>query len=145
MEWALTLPLMEKQHLSFNPPLRISVKSCQDPAYGLFLSDPVPLCTQYLRFDSLLRNSLEKIVGTPLNEKQWLNMCLPVSFGGFRLRHSTDQAPNSYISLVSFSLPLIEEVTKCPCQIILAAPLSIFNLKCHENFIEESVVTYTKK
>ena len=46
---------------------------------------------------------------------------------------------------MSFSLALIKEVPKNPSQIKLSAPLAMFNLKTTENFVEESIVSYSQK
>ena len=137
------LPLLEDSHFSF-----VLLRSCfslPKLSYMTRTSSPAPLSSQFLRFDSLLRSAFETIVGCPLTELQWLNACLPASMGGVGIRRSFDLAPASFLASVSFSLPLVEEVTKHPSRISISDPLAIFNLKCGEDFVEEAIVSYTQK
>ena len=50
--------------------------------YSLRTTDPSPLQGLWQEFDWMTRESLNRILGTPLNNIQWLQAQLPVSLGG---------------------------------------------------------------
>ena len=57
---------------------------------------------QLQAFDSLIRGSLSRILGSTLTDTQWAQASLPVTMGGLRLRSAVDHAAVAHaVSLLS--------------------------------------------
>ncbi len=54
-------------------------------------------------FDSVIRKSLESIVGSPITDWSWLKASLPSNRGGLNLRSAATHAPAAFISSASSS------------------------------------------
>jgi len=61
-------------------------------------------------FDSLVREALIKILGAPLEDKQWLQARLAVGRGGLGIRGSEDHAGAAFASSFLSSQPLVKEL-----------------------------------
>ena len=61
-------------------------------------------------FDTNIRESMNRILGTPLNDVQWKQAQLPVSLGGLGLRSAVDHAPAAYSCSVIASQDLKEVI-----------------------------------
>ena len=70
--------------------------------FTLRTTGPMDHLTLWESFDIITRESMSRILGTPLNENQWKQSQLPVSKGGLGLRSASDHAPAAYTtSLIS--------------------------------------------
>ena len=61
-------------------------------------------------FDTLIRESLETIVGGPILEWSWLKGSLPSSRGGISLRSASLHAPAAYVASSLFSETLVSDM-----------------------------------
>ena len=61
-------------------------------------------------FDFLVREALIKILGAPLEDKQWLQARLAVGRGGLGIRGSEDHAGAAFASSFLSSQPLVKEL-----------------------------------
>ena len=61
---------------------------------------------QLKEFDSITREGLTRILGTPLSDRTWQQAKLPVSMGGMGLRAAEDHAPAAHAASVLASQPL---------------------------------------
>ena len=73
-------------------------------------------------FDTITRESMSRILGTPLNQTQWRQSQLPVSMGGLGLRAAFDHAPAAYTTSLISSQDLKESILnlaagECPLSI----------------------------
>ena len=58
-------------------------------------------------FDIGLRNSLETIIHSSLNDPSWLQATLPISLGGLGLRLASTSAPAAYIGSLNSTNVLV--------------------------------------
>ena len=61
------------------------------------------------KFDTSVRKSLERLLGVPLLDKQWMQATLPVSMGGMGLRSAEKHAPCAYTASLSASADIRSE------------------------------------
>ena len=60
--------------------------------------------------NAVIRENLIKILGTPLDDKQWLQVKLPVCQGGLGIRGAEDHAGVAYSSSYTSSKPLVRKL-----------------------------------
>ena len=102
------LPLMQDAHCEY-----VLLRSCLSipkVMFSLRTTDPLHHQPLWQRFDSIIRESLTRIIGVPLNDCQWLQAQLPVSKGGLGMRAAWDHAPAAYVTSVIFSQELKEGI-----------------------------------
>ena len=64
--------------------------------FTLRTTDPTNHYELWERYDNITRESISRILGTPLSDTEWRQATLPVSQGGLGLRASCDHAPAAY-------------------------------------------------
>ena len=64
----------------------------------------------------MTREATGRIVGVPLNEKQWLQSNLPVSMGGLGLRAAQDHALAAFASSYLASQPIFRSLLQTPVE-----------------------------
>ena len=110
------LPNIKKPHLEF-----VLLRSCLSLPKFMFLLRTVPT-TRFPdllnSFDECIREALIASLGTPLEDKQWLQTKLPISQGGLGIRSAADHAGVAYScsffssqNLMKQLLQLDDEVT----------------------------------
>ena len=62
------------------------------------------------RFDTAVRQCLERELGVSLEDNQWVQATLPVPLGGLELRSVVVHSPEAYIASLGASADIIEEV-----------------------------------
>ena len=119
------LPLIQDPHTEY-----VLLRSCLSIPKIMFIlrtTDPVQHQNLLQQFDSILRESLTRIIGVPVSDSQWQQAQLPVSMGGIGLRSAWDHAPAAFaISLLS-AQDLKEKILNLPdthdCPVNLTPPL----------------------
>ena len=107
-ELTARLPLMQDAHTEY-----VLLRSCLSipkVMFSLRTTDPTHHQILWQRFDSIIRESLIRIIGVPVNDTQWLQAQLPVSKGGLGLRAAWDHAPAAYSTSVLSSQELKERI-----------------------------------
>ena len=79
-------------------------------SYTMRTVDPQPHKDLMQRFDNAVRSGIERILGKPLNGKQWTQASLPFSLGGLGLRSAVSHSPGAYISSLTDSSSIAEDV-----------------------------------
>ena len=107
-EVAALLPNIKKPHLEF-----VLLRSCIAIPKIMFTlrttrASDFPDLLQ--SFDSVIREALIKILGTPLENKQWLQAKLAVGRGGLGIRGAEDHAGAAFASSFLSSQPLVKEL-----------------------------------
>jgi hypothetical protein len=95
------LPNIKDPHSEF-----VLLRSCFSLPKIVFLlrsTDPTHHQDLWAVFDSLIRDSLNQILGSSINEQQWTQAQLPVAMGGLGLRGAVDHSAGAYISSVHAS------------------------------------------
>ena len=102
------LPNLQKPHLEF-----VLLRSCIAIPKIMFTLRTVPT-TQFPEllkdFDAVIRETLIQILGTPLDEKQWLQVKLPICQGGLGIRGAEDHAGVAYSSSYASSKLLVRKL-----------------------------------
>ena len=102
------LPNLQKPHLEF-----VLLRSCIAIPEIMFTLRTVPT-TQFPEllkdFDAVIRETLIQILGTPLDEKQWLQVKLPICQGGLGIRGAEDHAGVAYSSSYTSSKLLVRKL-----------------------------------
>ena len=106
------LPLIQDAHTEFS--LLRSCLSIPKVMYTLRTTDPSTLQCLWREFDSMTRESLDRILGVPLNSTQWLQAQLPVSLGGVGLKSAEDHSSAAYVSSKVASRDLMAQILKQP-------------------------------
>ena len=89
----------------------VLLSSCFSLPKTVFLlrsTDPTHHQDLWADFDSLIRDSLNHILGSSINDQQWAQAQLPVAMGGLGLRGAADHSAGAYISSVHASESLKE-------------------------------------
>ena len=97
------LPSLNDSHVEF-----ALLRSCLGmPKFSFCLRTckPRELAPSYESFDGLLRDSLNSLLGTQVDESQWMQASLPVSMGGLGLRNALPHAAGAYLVSLARSLP----------------------------------------
>ena len=106
--------LMDKLSLLEDPHTEYAMlKSCFALPKLSFLMrtvDPRQHQGTLVKFDTAVRQSLERLLGVPLLDHQWLQATLPVSKGGLGLRSAEKHSPCAYTASLSASADIMEEV-----------------------------------
>ena len=98
------LPQLEDPHTEY-----VLLRSCLSlPKLSFLLRavDTTQLKDQLKEFDSITREGLTRILGTPLSDRPWQQAKLPVSMGGMGLRAAEDHAPAAHAASVLALQPL---------------------------------------
>ena len=61
-------------------------------------------------FDSMTREALSKILGTPVSDVQWEQAKLSSDMGGLGLRSTVDHAPSAYATSLISAQPLVKSI-----------------------------------
>ena len=72
--------------------------------------DPRPHQELMKRFDNAVRNSMERMIGGPIDDEKWTQASLPVSMGGLGLRNAESNSLGAFVSSLCESSPIIEEI-----------------------------------
>ena len=94
-EATVKLPTLNDSHVEFillrsclaMPKINFSLRTCK----------PTDVASSYEAFDGLLRDSLNALLGTQVDDFQWMQASSPVSMGGLGLRNALPQAAGSYL------------------------------------------------
>ena len=79
------------------------------------------------RFDDIIFNALESIVGSPLSHQARCQASLPVSLGGLGLRSASDHATAAFLSSVLQSKPTVDRIlVNAPHLSTIDTPLALF-------------------
>ena len=101
---------------------------------------------QLQEFDSLTREALTRILGSPLEEIHWQQAKLPVSLGGLGLRAAEDHAAAAFCSSFLTSQPLVQQLLSTPEPAPLApVDLAAVSIKVGEEVDNESLQGLTQK
>ena len=119
-ELTTRLPLMQDAHSEF-----VLLRSCLSIPKIMFTlrtTDPYPHQSQWKNFDSIVRETLTRILGSPVDDCQWNQSQMPVSKSGLGLRAALDHAPAAYISSILSSQDLKQQILnmteeECPATI----------------------------
>ena len=106
------LPLIQDPHLEF-----VLLRSCLSlpkVMYTLRTVDPTSMQLLWQEFDSVTREALCRILGSPLTDLQWQQAKLPVSMGGMGLRAAEDHSAAAYCTSFLLSQPLIRDLLHLP-------------------------------
>ena len=83
-------------------------------SYAIRTVNPVHHEASMERFDSSVRESLERILGGPISDAKWKQASLPVSQGGLGLRSALSHSAAAFISSFSDSQSIIEDIIGQP-------------------------------
>ena len=100
------LPLIKDPHSEF-----VLLRSCFSLPKIVFLmrsTDPTQHQDLWATFDDMIRDTLNQILGSSINDKQWGQAQLPVAMGGLGLRGAVDHSAGAYVSSVNASESLKE-------------------------------------
>ena len=100
------LPLIQDPHSEFS--LLRSCFSLPKTMYLLRTIDPTHHLELWKLFDNQIRDTLNNILGSAVNNSQWSQAQLPVAMGGLGLRSAEDHSAGAYITSVLSSEPLKE-------------------------------------
>ena len=78
--------------------------------YMLRTVDPTNQQMEWKEFDSITREALTRILGSPVDDIQWFQAKLPVSMGGLGLRAAEDHGPGAYVTSFLSSQPLRQDI-----------------------------------
>ena len=95
------LPNLNDSHVKFTllwsclgmPKFNFCLRTCK----------PGEHAPSYEAFDGLLRDSLNSLLGTQVDDSQWLQASLPVSMGGLGLRNAVPHASGAYLVSLAHS------------------------------------------
>ena len=102
------LPTLNDSHVEF-----VLLRSCLSlPKFNFCLRtcNPRDAAPSYEAFDGLLRDSLNSLLGTQVNHRQWIQASLPVSMGGIGIRNASPHAAGAYLVSLAHSLPLMQTI-----------------------------------
>ncbi len=85
-------------------------------SYTLRTCPPSHISNATDEFDSVIRSSLEAILGGPIPLWSWQKASLPSNRGGLNLRSASLHAPAAFISSASTSQSLVDLTTRQACQ-----------------------------
>ena len=100
------LPNIKDPHSEF-----VLLRSCFSLPKVVFLArstDPTHHQDLWAGFDDLIRDTLNHILGSAINNQQWAQAQLPVAMGGLGLRGAVDHSAGAYVSSVYASESLKE-------------------------------------
>ena len=104
-----SLPGLKNPHAEF-----VLLRSCFSlPKVGYLMrvcSPSLPCLSNWKTFDSLVRDSLNRILGTSLSESAWLQAQLSVAQGGLGLRSAAYHASAAHISSFLSCRSLVQDV-----------------------------------
>ena len=106
------LPTLEDPHLEF-----ILLRSClalPKIAFQLRTVDTTPFSDILESFDSTVREALTRILGSPVNNQQWLQARLPVHIGGLGLRGAAEHASASHVASLLASETQVRRLLQSP-------------------------------
>ena len=100
-------------------------------------------------FDSITREALTCILGSPVDDDQWSQAKLPVSTGGIGLRSAEDHAPAAYLTSLMGCQSLRQallHLTEEDSQLTISAPLlALLSTKQGEDATVDSLLGVTQK
>ena len=114
------LPLMQDAQSEY-----VLLRSCLSIPKMMFTlrtTDPMDHLQLWESFDTITRESMSRILGSPLNDIQWRQSQLPTTKGGLGLRAASDHAPAAYSTSLISSQDLKESILnlsseECPLTI----------------------------
>ena len=124
------LPDLNDSHVEFT-----LLRSCLGiPKFSFCLRTckPSDVATSYEAFDGLLRDSLNALLGTQVDDLHWMQASLPVSMGGLGLRNALPHAAGAYLVSLAHSSPYLGQSFRPPDEDIMqllntrVAPTSAF-------------------
>lgn len=62
------------------------------------------------KFDNAIRDSIQKIINTPLNDEKWILSSLPVQYGGIEIRRLADIGVPVFLASVNGVFNLVCEI-----------------------------------
>ena len=102
------LPDLNDSHVEFT-----LLRSCLGlPKFNFCLRTckPRELAASFESFDGLLRHSLCALLGSQVDEMQWMQASLPVSMGGLGLQNASPHSAGAYLVSLAHALPIIESI-----------------------------------
>ena len=138
------LPLIKDPHSEF-----VLLRSCFSLPKLVFLLrtiDPSILGDLLDTFDEMIRDSLNHILGSSLNDFQWNQAQLPVSMGGMGLRGARSHAPGAFSASVLSSDPLRAcMVSSRDVKVDLHSAIILLNSNISEAVTEHDLVDVSQK
>ena len=142
-----SLPHLKDAHTEFA--LLRSCLSMPKVMYSLRTTDPTSLQGLWQEFDCMTRETLNSILGVPLNSIQWLQAQLPVKLGGLGLQAAEDHSAAAYSSSKLSSSELKERLLNLSeedCPTTLSAPLlALLSAKQGEEATKENLTGVAQK
>ena len=103
------LPSLKDPHSEFA--LLCSCFSLPKVAFTLRTTPPLQSCLrEWKRFDSMVRESLDRVLGSNLDNKAYQQAQLPVSLGGLGLRSAAAHSSSAFLSSSFASEPLMDSL-----------------------------------
>ena len=102
------LPGLQDSHVEF-----VILRSCLGTPKINFCTRTCPpdvLAPSYESFDGLMRDTLGSILGSQIDNLQWMQASLPVSMGGLGLRNASSHAAGAYAVSIAHSSPIIDSI-----------------------------------
>ena len=102
------LPTLEDPHTEY-----VLLKNCfglPKLSYTMRTVDPRPHQNTLKRFDTGVRQALERELGVSLEDHQYFQATLPVSMGGLGVRRVETHSPGAYIASLGASSDIMEEI-----------------------------------
>ena len=102
------LPSLQDSHVEF-----VILRSCLGTPKINFCTRTCPpdiVAPSYESFDGLMRDTLGTILGSQIDDLQWMQSSLPVSMGGLGLRNATTHAAGAYAVSIAHSTPIIDSI-----------------------------------
>ena len=141
------LPLLQDAQTEF-----VLLRSCLSlpkVMYVLRTTDPTHHQALWQEFDSITREALTRILGSPVDGLQWAQAQLPVSMGGLGLRAAEDHAPaafaTSLLSSQSIRQDLLHTTEEDSSITIPPALLALLTTKKGEEATTESLQGVSQK
>ena len=103
------LPALQNPHAEF-----VLLRACFSlPKVSYILrtcSPSASLLQLWNSFDSMVRDSLNRILGASLNDSSWLQAQLPISRGGLGIRSTLKHCSAAFLASISSSSAIVEDL-----------------------------------
>ena len=138
------LPLIKDPHSEF-----VLLHSCFSLPKVIYLLRAInPLAHQdfWSSFDEMIRDSLNHILGSSLNDAQWSQAQLPVSMGGLGFRSALLHSSGAYIASIQASELLCQSLAlPRSFEVDLSSPINLLNTLIQEPVTKEELYGVTQK
>ena len=142
------LPLLEDAQTEFA--LLRSCLSLPKMMYVLRTVDPTDFLVLSKEYNSITREALGQIIGTPPTDQQWSQAKLPVSLGGLGLRAAADHGPAAFSTSILSSRPIVNNILgttedEATAVVLPSALLQLLSSKTGEEETTETLEAQTQK